>query len=328
MSKHSQPLTPYLEFITLLTHPFIDPAKLHLAFRLIEKLTKNIWTRLGYSKDYEISHGERTITDITLLDLRMEIDRLKIHGMDVWKCNEAWEPQIGIDWMWYIGSPRHGWLRFAVQSKKLNLDTLVYDSLRHQIRPGLMQDKVLEGFANWAQATPLYSLYNYVELEKLMPEWCVVPPEGCRCLITSYWHCCKDFDREQFGCTMVPLDAVRWALEPPGAPYKRHNPSRRRFNFLHDEGGAVPWRCLLCRNYMTINILPTGILSHPQFGEMQITTDAPEGMLARLGDIMDLGNRDDIDELMGMTVGPWMIIRIDVDQLGNPNLNPPEFLEG
>src|ERR1051326_2383828 len=110
---------------------FIDSTNFRIAFMLLEALSSRIWTRLRYSKEYEVSHGEETITDITLLDLKMTVERLKIEGIDVWKCAEGGEPHIGIDWMWYVGSPSQGWLHFAVQAKKLHLGSWRYDSLGH-----------------------------------------------------------------------------------------------------------------------------------------------------------------------------------------------------
>ncbi|MDQ3802467.1 MAG: hypothetical protein M3416_01230 [Acidobacteriota bacterium] len=129
---------------------FIDPIKFRLAFTHLESLTSRIWTLLRYSQEYEVSHGEETIIDVTLLDLRMIVDRLKLVGIDVWKCAEGWEPHIGTDWMRYVGSPSRGWLRFAVQAKKLHLGSSLYKSLGHEVRPGLRQLLHYAAFENRA----------------------------------------------------------------------------------------------------------------------------------------------------------------------------------
>lgn len=305
--------------------PFIDPAKLGSAISLLETLTSSVWTRLQYSKQFGISQREETMTDTMMLDLKMGIDRLGITGMEVWTCSKRWEPHIGIDWMWTVGSPRLGWLRFAVQAKRLDLYDLTYGSFGHEVRPGIYQIDVLERYARWARATPLYSLYNHLDFGALVPAHCPTPsPASCGCLVSSYWRCCKAFTEDQFGCTVTHLSVVRRALEKPVLPRKHHRPTRRRFAYVHEgEAKTMPWRCLLCPNFMKLDPGENGNLTHPEFGEMEVAAEAPEDMRVRLADILNLQERDDIEDLLGMTVGPRMIMRIDVDQLGNTNLNPP-----
>ena len=83
----------------------------------------------------------------------------------------------------------------------------------------------------------------------------------------------------------------------------------------------MPWRCLLCLRYMDLITLPNGNLSHPRFGEMTLTHETPESMLARLDHIMDFGNREDLEDLLGGSVGPRMMMRIDADRLEEQNVN-------
>ncbi len=66
----------------------------------------------------------------------------------------------GTDWEWWIGNRTHGYLRYAVQAKKLDAKTNRYSSLNHKVGVGsktLFQHDILEKYAHVNQAIPLYA---------------------------------------------------------------------------------------------------------------------------------------------------------------------------
>lgn len=84
------------------------------------------------------------------------------------------ETTSGTDFEWWLGSDSTGWLRFAVQSKKLHMQSQWYSTLRHDVN-GVLQLDCLEQYAASNRATPLYCLYNYSDH---------VDPD-------KHWHCCE-----------------------------------------------------------------------------------------------------------------------------------------
>jgi hypothetical protein len=262
---------------------------------------------------------------MTLLDLKMEIDRQGIPGINVWKCSKAMEPEIGIDWMWFVGNASRGWLRFAVQAKKLNLQHMRYDSLNHEVSKGIKQIDVLENFAMWAQATPLYCLYNYVDFDQVISNRCHFAPEHCECKMKELWNCCQLLTEEQFGCTITHLNDVREALLPPPPPKKIYVPSKKRFTSMHDQGKAVPWRCLLCPQTKFLHEQLDGRIFHHKHGELFPIKETPEDLRVELGEIIDLGNFIDVEDLSSKRIGPRMIIMIDLGQPTEEVLNNNEI---
>jgi hypothetical protein len=116
---------------------------------------------LRESDELGISQGEETITDNNLLRIR----RSQLPGISVWKCPKPLERFTGLDWEWVIGSDYHGWLRYAVQAKKLTVSNKRYISLNHRVNVNgskIAQAAILEAYAASNQAIPLYCFYNYV----------------------------------------------------------------------------------------------------------------------------------------------------------------------
>ena len=130
--------------------------------------------------------------------------------------------------MWFIGSPTQGYIRYAVQAKKVTLDESPNYSyrIRHPVKgiPGVeFQIELLEQFARKVRAKPIYCFYNNVDQN----------------LATNYWHCLASpnqlDDIRQMGCTLVPLDAIKLVHERYG---------RKDFASIHRDRRSIPWRCL------------------------------------------------------------------------------------
>lgn len=87
------------------------------------------------------------------------------------------------------------------------------------MRAGVRQIDLLNTFAHRYRAIPLYLLYNHFD----------------SCNPTDYWHCCKPFDVEQFGCTLVPSWRIDCAISQRG---------QRTFPAIHVGASSLPWRCV------------------------------------------------------------------------------------
>ena len=141
----------------------------------LERLAANTWQRIHYSLDWEISQGEETITDNLLLEIKMSKDPAFIK---IEKCPKKLEAVRGIDWEWWIGSYNFGWIKYAVQAKKISLsenrEEGKYPNLTHEIKTNLNkkngikksvknQIDVLEHYSKENKLVPLYCFYNYIE---------------------------------------------------------------------------------------------------------------------------------------------------------------------
>lgn len=181
---------------------------------ILESLARDTWERLRDSIGLDIRFGEETITDLLLLDLK----RQGPGGSRVIQTPKHNEKHTGTDWEWWIGTPRIGWLRFAVQAKKMNLKNYRYDSLSHKVG-GTLQIDLLERYATSNDAIPIYCLYNYIPTVRK----------------SKSWQCCKQFEVEQLACTITPSHVVKKAINTRGT---------RNFHSLHSNKQTLPWRCL------------------------------------------------------------------------------------
>ena len=159
-----------------------------------EELSKTIWTNIELSNRYRTIYGEETITDSILLELA----KLESINIRIVQTPKFIEKDQGTDWEWFVGSKRYGWIRFALQAKKLSLKTHVYDQLNHKVGKLLnarLQIDLLKDFAKANNAVPLYTFYNNY-------------PDG---LESSHWHCPEPFERELMGWTFTPLTNIEQA---------------------------------------------------------------------------------------------------------------------
>jgi hypothetical protein len=178
----------------------------------------DVWERLKNSQKLGITQGEETLTD-NLLFYLMSKNLSSIKVIPTPKHKEA---VIGTDWEWWIGNSRSGYLRYAVQAKKLDLKTGRYLSLKHKVGKGSgaqYQHKVLEDYARENQAIPLYAFYNHRDKADYSKEW----------------NCPLPIDHPKLGCTVTPLKNVKTAISKRGW---------RTFERIHQFPETVSLRCL------------------------------------------------------------------------------------
>ena len=184
---------------------------------LFEKAASDTWERLEASLELGISQNETTITDIILLDFK----RAKCPFLHVMKTRQNREPREGTDWEWWIGADRVGWLRYAVQAKKINRK-LNYDTLNHKIGgKKVKQLEILRSYSSRNKALPRYCFYNYAA-NTIQP--------------SQHWHCNLPFDSTQLGCSIATLSTVDKAIKTRGGS---------NFDFIHSEISTLPFRCLV-----------------------------------------------------------------------------------
>jgi len=188
-----------------------------------EDITRRIWTDINLSSRYGTLYGEETITDSILLDLAKQ-NYLNIRIVQTPKHLEAIQ---GTDWEWYVGSYKYGWIRYAIQAKKLSLKSASYDSLNHKVGKLQSDDyqiNLLRTFADSNGAVPLYNFYNYF-------------PSATK---ADHWQCSKPFDKELLGWTFTTLKNVTTAINTRGS---------RTFNKIHQLKYTLPIRCLFTCPY-------------------------------------------------------------------------------
>ena len=185
---------------------------------ILETAARYTWETLRDSNAYRISQGEETITDNLLLYLL----RQSLASIHVIKTPKDKEPLMGTDWEWWIGSKAGGFLRYAVQAKKLDYKSHRYLKLKHVVNTQWgMEDQqtILKRYSAANFAMPLYALYNFIELEDYQP----------------YWQCPNPLEPEQFGITVTPLHNIEKAIATRGS---------RSFESLHTCSETIPVRCL------------------------------------------------------------------------------------
>jgi hypothetical protein len=183
---------------------------------LFEKAAHDTWKRLKASLELGISQNETTITDIILLDLKAA----KCPFLHVIKTPQNLESSQGTDWEWWIGAHNVGWLRYAVQAKKVGLSSLRYDDLAHKVN-GKLQLDILRSYSSTNRALGRYCFYNYTNSVQQK----------------KHWHCCNiPYDSSQLGCSIATLNTVDKAIKTRGC---------RNFDFIHSESSTLPFRCLV-----------------------------------------------------------------------------------
>jgi hypothetical protein len=254
---------------------------------LFERLSADTWKTLQKSIASRISQGEETITDTNLLALS------SLKGIRVWKCPKHLEKHTGVDWEWLIGSNRLGWIRYAVQAKKLNLKrNHKYEHLNHHVK-GMSQIRILELYARKVSAVPLYCFYNYTNLEKL----------------SAYWQCTRPFTAEQMGCTVSDLATVKKAL---------NKGSKKTFQNIHSSSESLPWRCLVTCPAIELSY-QTGI--HPLCERIRVFEQIPEDILNLFGDTDNIPRRERLSTLFA----PKRVAIIDIDEAMQETDGRPGF---
>ena len=181
-----------------------------------ERIASDTWRRLGQAGLLGARLGEETLTDLLVLDM------LPHRSMNAFTIHHPTKPQeslIGADLLICIRYSGGSGRRLALQAKKL-YPTGRYDTLEHKDTSGTRQIDKLDRFARWWGAVPVYLLYNHVD---------PLP------IHRPYWHCCRDRDAEQLGCTLVPTWCIRQAIRHRGG---------RTFPSIHAHELNRPWRCV------------------------------------------------------------------------------------
>ena len=122
-----------------------------LLTRALECIAEDTWNLLEYAHGHRSPLSEDTITEINLLRLKSaQLPGMKIRRVP----SRQEEARTGIDWEWWIGTDGFGWLRYAVQAKKLYADGR-YRCLKHPVH-GRQQMDILADYSNIKNAIPLY----------------------------------------------------------------------------------------------------------------------------------------------------------------------------
>lgn len=193
--------------------------------QIFEKAASDTWQRLEASSRLGVSQGETTITDIILLDLK----KAKCPFIHLIKTPQDLESSQGTDWEWWIGSNSFGWIRYAVQAKRIDLSSLKnYGCLAHKVKQKVngktisekLQIDILRNYSSANKALGRYCFYNYTNY---------VDP-------SLHWHCNLSFDSTQLGCSIATLSTVNKAINTRGC---------RNFDFIHSAISTLPLRCLV-----------------------------------------------------------------------------------
>ena len=182
-----------------------------------ENIAADIWRRLEQAQTLNVRLGEETLSDLLILDLRRWEDMYNFRVLQTTKHKEA---VFGTDLEVIVRAGSSSARRYAIQAKKLysrgGSGRGGYDTRKKAGNSGRLQLDVLEDYARNIGAIPYYMFYNFA-LDS-----------------GDYWHCCKNYDEAQLGCTMVPSWIVRAAVHF----------RCRKFEFMHEFSEALPWRCL------------------------------------------------------------------------------------
>ena len=181
--------------------------------KIFEKLAFTTWETILNAFLEQISYGEDAITSVNLLSLKNEsLGNLALQD------TRPKESTKGCDFEFWIGSDKKGWLRYAIQAKKITVSSNRYSSLAHKVND-VPQIDILEKYSLANRAIPLYCLFNYSKK-----------------VLSIKSGCPKYKNSEELGCSVTPLKTVRKALKTRGA---------RTFQWFHSREETLPWSCLV-----------------------------------------------------------------------------------
>ncbi|MHB9330633.1 DUF6615 family protein [Phytobacter ursingii] len=180
-------------------------------------ISEYVWNLLHDGKKLGISIGEETISDLILL----EIARRDYNYVTIMKTTKDKESVKGTDWEWWIGSRQTGWIRYAIQAKKMDYNQYSYKKLKHEVgKNKILQHNILYQYAKNTKAVPLYAFYNYPRHAKL----------------DEYWNCKKPISKKKMGITVANLEVVVSAI---------HKKRGKNFESIHKVKTTYPLCCLL-----------------------------------------------------------------------------------
>jgi hypothetical protein len=180
---------------------------------LFEKLAIVTWEAIENAYENRISLGEDAITSINLLGLKnASLPNLAIAD------TRPDESTKGCDFEFWIGNSKSGWLRYAIQAKKISVSSNRYESLNHSVGD-VPQIDILERYSRANRAISLYCLYNFSNRSPV-----------------SSTSCPKYRDIKEFGCSITPSSTVKISISTWGA---------KNFNWFHARPETLPWSCLV-----------------------------------------------------------------------------------
>lgn len=183
--------------------------------QLVDELSRETCNNIDLAFRLNTKFGEETITDLLLLELAKK----RNYNLRIIQTPKDKEKDKGTDWEWFIGSPTYGWVRFAIQAKKIKLSTKNGDyGLGHKVGLNRQVD-ILQTYASANNAIPLYTFYNYYDS---------IDP-------SNHWHCNLPFDEPLLGWTITPISNVFPALLTHGT---------RNFEHIHRQKNTLPIKCL------------------------------------------------------------------------------------
>ena len=225
---------------------YVPPSGVLSPCQLFDSLAGTTWDWLGCARDVKLSISEDSITDI----IALEIARARLNGVKVTMVTKRIEGSTGFDWMWFIARRGRGYVRYAVQAKKMKIDKTDNYSYPIRYRSGSeYQLCKLKRFAQSVGAIPLYCFYNHVDSTTARQHWNCRQPPG-------------PYGVRHMGCTLAALQVVK-AVHAPG--------HTKNFTAVHKHRSAVPWRCLFHPSCV-------GVL-HPHVGSW--TQKRPDGRVSR-----------------------------------------------
>jgi hypothetical protein len=185
---------------------------------LIKRISKDIFLEIALAEKLKISRGEETITDNILLELA----KSPFYDITTNQIRKKEESKIGADWEWLVGNKELGYLRVAIQAKKLNPKKGTYNSLKYRVNStpkNTYQHEILEKYSRSNGALPMYSFYNFTEIIKEK----------------THWHCKKPkFKKELLGWSITPLNVVKKCIKTRG---------QRTFEAIHSNSETIPMVC-------------------------------------------------------------------------------------
>lgn len=185
---------------------------------VFEIISGYVWKTLAFSKKFNISQGEETISDSILLKLAIEGNT----SLSIIKTPKDVEKIKGTDWEWWIGCRATGWVRIAAQAKKIDKDGRYYSALKHKIgKTEIYQHQVLEAYSFRKKAYPIYIFYNYTK----------------RVNSEKHWHCNKEgFRDDLLGITFTNYYNIKSVFSSRGG---------KDFDSLHANKFTFPLKCLM-----------------------------------------------------------------------------------
>ncbi len=178
---------------------------------LFETLASITWGSIKSSHNNRIHLGEDAITTYIL----NAIAHTNTNNV-LYEDTRSKESIKGCDFELWIGNNRCGWIRYAIQAKKINYPNDRYNALTHKVR-GKRQIDILTTYASSNNATPLYCFFNNSNSP-------------------VKWHCKETKDVVQLGISVAPIATVDLAIKNRGC---------KNFSFIHNKNKSLPWRCLV-----------------------------------------------------------------------------------